>query len=290
MSIAEMQEVPNSPMPEIERMVEQITNQWREGITPAINYHSQMALLNGIMKNVEQCRYHAALVPDDARDEDKLNAYISTARMLVYEDKINEAVDDYNRCLQIDDEHEMALLEIAHCYTHLKLFAHAEEFFERALQLMPDQATLWEELGLVLSHRQKYEDAITAFVKALQLDELVENIPYYEYLIGLCYANLNDFYRALAHYTKSLDANPSYAPSLTNMATLFYEHEADIKTAVSYLNKAEPIAKAEGNNELLQIIYINLIKLYSQIAEYDLKDFYNDKLLQILGFQASGND
>ncbi len=106
-------------------------------------------------------------------------------------------------------------------------------------------------------------------------------------MIGLCYSKNNDFYRALSHYTKSLDANPGFAPSLTNIAALYFDHEADIKTAVSYLQRAEAIAEADEDNQLLQLVYINLIKLYGLIADYELKDRYNSKLLTLLGFNSN---
>ena len=68
------------------------------------------------------------------------------------------------------------------------------------------------------------------------------------------------------------------------MASLYLEHETDIKTAIAYLKKAEAIAEADNNSQLLQLVYINLTRLYNLIKEFELAELYNKKLLSVLGF------
>ena len=280
-----MQETPDGPWPAMEEMITTMTRQYKNGITEEIQYHSQMALLYSNLKNVEECRMHAALVPDTANDFDKENVYMSLARMLIYEKKLGEAIVYYEKCLEISPGNETALDEIAWCCYHEKRFTEAEKWFRQAVASDDlDIETIWEGFGLTLSALKKYEEAIPCFSRALELQEDDLNINFYEFMIGLCYANEKDFYRALSHYTKSLDADPGYAHSLTNIATLYYDHESDIQTAITYLKKAEEICEAKEDMRTLQTIYINLVRLYKQLAEYDLQESYNIKLLTILGF------
>jgi len=286
MNVTEMQSMPE-PMFYIEESIESVTRQWKDGRTKDVSYHSQLALLYGVLKNADECRLHAAMVPDTAGMDDRVNKYISLARMLVYEKNIEDAVDYYKKCLDTDTEHEMAMEEIAWCCYHIKQYEEAEKWFRQVAILAPHCGNLWEGLALALSEQKKYTEAIIHFIKALELDTQTANVDYYEYMIGLCYSKNNDFYRALSHYTKSLDANPRFAPSLTNIAALYFDHEADIKTAVSYLQRAEEIAEADEDNQLLQLVYINLIKLYSLVADYDMKDRFNSKLLTLLGFNGT---
>jgi tetratricopeptide (TPR) repeat protein len=287
MDVTEMQSVPEEPMTYLEETIGNITRQWKDGITPEVSYHSQMALLYGIMKNADECRLHAALIPDTASINDKVNKYISLARILVYEKHVEEAIGYYQKCLDIDTEHEMILEEIAWCCYHIKQYTEAEKWFRQLTILEPEWGNVWEGLALTLAEQKNYIEAIVYFTKALELVTNAINVDYYEYMIGLCYGNNDDFYRALSHYTKSLDANPRYAPSLTNIAALYFNHEADIKIAISYLQKAEVIAEGDEDNQLLQLVYINLGRLYSMIADYDLKDRYNSKLLTLLGFNSN---
>jgi hypothetical protein len=74
------------------------------------------------------------------------------------------------------------------------------------------------------------------------------------------------------------------------MAALYFEHEADIKTAIEYLKKAEEVAEEQGDGLILQRVYINLVRLYGLIAEYDLQELYNSKLLSLLGFGDADDD
>ncbi len=292
MDIKEMQEAPEHPWPEMEKMIADITRQYKNGTTKETSYHSQMALLYCSLKNVKECRLHAAKVPEAADVVDKVNVFISLARMMIFEKNVGEAIIYYEKCLETDPEHVMALDEIAWCCYDQKRYTEAEKWFGQFMTLEDgiNDYTIWEGMGLTFSAQKRYTEAIPCFTKALELEASKINSHYYEYLIGLSYANENDFYRAMAHYTKSLDAEPRYAPSLNNIGTLYYEHESDIKTAIKYFKQAEEIAETEKDTQILQLTYINLGKLYDLIADYDLSELYNNKLLNVLGFPTDDND
>ncbi len=198
MVISEMQEAREEPPAVLDDWIASVTRQWKEGNIGEASYHSQLSILYAGYKMVDECRYHAELVPDTASENDNSEAFVSLARILVYENKVDEAISLYEKALQADPTHDTA----------------------------------------------------------------TGNDHYYEYMLGLCYSHLGDFYRALAHYTKSLDAKPSFGHALNNMATLYFEHEADIKTAIGYLQKAEAIAEDEEDVQLLQLVCINLVRLY----------------------------
>ena len=245
-----------------------------------------MALNYSTLKRPEECRFHAGNVPESADVVDKVNAYIALARIFVYEKNLNEAINYYEKCLQADPGHVMALDELAWCCYHEKRYTEAEKWFRNAMLIEeePMAFSLCEGMGLTLSALRRYSEAIPYFEKELSIEDNKVNIHYFEYLIGLCYANENDFYRALAHYTKSLDARPAFAPALNNIGALYFEHEADIQVAIEYFKKAEKIAEEQEDLQTLQLVYINLSRLYGVVAEYDLKELYNARLLTLLGF------
>jgi tetratricopeptide (TPR) repeat protein len=292
MDIREMQEAPKGPWTAMEEIIKGLKNQYEAGTTKEESYHSQLALLHSIMKQPEECRLHAGQVSESADLTDILNMYISLARIYVYEKNLKEAISYYEKCLLADPDHEMALDEIAWCCYHEKRYEEAEKWFRKGLALEEEAIsyTLWEGMGLSLSELKKYKEAIPYFEKALSLDTNKVNVHYFEYLIGLCYAHENDFYRALAHYIKSLDADPRFAPTLNNIGALYYEQEADIKTAIEYFKKAEKIAEDEKDTQTLQLVYINLSRLYNLLSDYDLKDLYNNRLLNLLGLGEFGGD
>ena len=292
MDIKEMQEAPQGSWPFMEEVIESVERQYKAGTTKKESYHSQLALTYSTMKRPEECRFHAARVPERADAIDKVNAYISLARILVYEKNLSEAINYYEKCLNADPENEMALDEIAWCCYHEKRYSEAENWFRKAIPTGEDPVSysLSEGMGLTLSALKRYTEAIPWFEKELGFEHNKANFHYFEYLIGLCYANENDFYRAMAHYTKSLDARPGFAPALNNIGALYFEHEADIQTAIEYFKKAEKFAEEEEDFQVLQLAYINLSRLYGMVAEYELKELYNARLLTLLGFGEQGDD
>jgi tetratricopeptide (TPR) repeat protein len=286
MDIREFQEPPKGSWEFMEESIKSLTRQYEKGTTKEVSYHSQLTLIYSILKQPDKCRFHAAMVPDDADADDVAEVAISMARISIYEKNLKEAIAYYEKCLRVNPDHAMALDEIAWCCYHEKRFDEAEKWFREMIPLEedPERWSIWQGLGLTLSELKRYDEARSCFEKEMSHKQNKTNVHYYEHLIGLTYSKENDFYRALAHYTKSLDAKPAYAPALNDIAALYFEQEADIKTAIGYLKNAEEVAEEQGDGPTLQLVYVNLIRLYGLIAEYDLQELYNSKLLGLLGF------
>jgi tetratricopeptide (TPR) repeat protein len=258
--------------------------EWNEKRIDESHYHSQLAFLYAQLFKPEECKHHAALVPAWAQAQEKANSLSSVARILVYEKKIAEALDYYEQAFAVEPRHEVVIEEAGWCCFDLKQFEKAQEWFTIGTLLEDDDSEVfWEGLGLSLAHQQKHEEAITAFKKALELCDVKYNGHMYQHFIGQCYAGLNDFYRALGFYTQALDAKPTYAPALNDIAALYYNEEGDMNTAIEYLKNAEAAAEESGDSHILQAVYINLTRLYGQAKEFKLHEYYNQKVLESLG-------
>ncbi len=166
--------------------------------------------------------------------------------------------------------HETSIEEAGWCCLKLKQWQQAEDWFTKGTLLEGDTETFWEGLGLTLAQQKKYVEALPGFKKGRELCHILHGY-YYDHLIGQCYANLNDFYRALGHYTKCLNANPTYTNALNDIATLYFNEEGDMDTAINYLKKAEAIAESNKEYSILQIIYMNLSRIYRKIKEFELQ-------------------
>lgn len=267
-----------------ENMIATKNKEWNEKKIDEAHYYAQLSFSYCNLFRVAECKHHAALLPDWAHIQEKGLALTSVARMLVYEKKIEEALHYYEQAFAIDPEDQVAIEEAGWCCYELKQWEQAIQWFTKGALLMDDYETFWEGLALSLAQQQKFEEAITAFKKALDLCNQEYMAYHYDHLLGQCYANLGDFYRALGHYTKSLNANPTYAPALNDIAALYNNEEGDIETAVGYLTRAEITAKENGDRHLLQVVYMNLARLYGQTKEFALHEYYQAKLLEVLGF------
>jgi tetratricopeptide (TPR) repeat protein len=264
--------------------VEEKTREWNEKKIDEAHYHSQLSLCYRNLYNPEECKKHAALVPAWAHAQEKTEALVSMARILVYEKRIEDALDYYQQAYALTPDHEVVIEEAGWCCFELKQWEQAQDWFMKGTLLEEDWDLFWGGLGRSLAQQQKYAEALPVFEKALALCDKEYDGYSYLHLIGQCYANLNDFYRALGYYTKSLEANPTYTNALNDIAALYFNQEGDMNNAIDYLKKAEAIAEKDGNDFILQCIYINLARIYGKIKEFELQEHYQAKLLDNLGF------
>lgn len=271
------------------KMIEEKNREWNEKKIDEAHYHAQLSLIYCNLFKPEECKKHAALLPANADVQEKAEALIAVARILVYEKKIEEALDHYQQAYALDLKHEVAIEEAGWCCFELKKYEQAQDWFVKGT-LLNHGDTFWEGVGRSLAMQSKYTEALAAFEKGLALCNKKYDAYSYHHLIGQCYANLNDFYRALGHYSKSLDANPTYANALNDMAALYFNQEGDMNNAIDYLKKAEAIAEKSNDQFILQCIYLNLGNIYNKIKEFELQDYYNEKLIQIIFGFSMGDD
>lgn len=124
------------------------------------------------------------------------------------------------------------------------------------------------------------EKTFAYFKEALQLDPEDELV---HYCIGQHYQNQGDDLRAMHHYMEALKIEPNFPEIYNNLGVINFVEESDIKAAIKNMEKA---LELNPSQDLLTKLYINLIRLHKQIADYDKQDYYQVKLLQLLGFPA----
>lgn len=80
-----------------------------------------------------------------------------------------KAMESYIKALESDPEHVPALTSIARLHFRDGKFEQAAEFFQRAIELSPEDAGLHNDLGLTLSKLNDHAGSIRSLEKALQL-------------------------------------------------------------------------------------------------------------------------
>ena len=89
-------------------------------------------------------------------------------------------------------------------YEKLKNFAKAEEAYEKAVELEPEEIDACYNLGLVYTDRRKFEKAIDCFEKVLEKESDDSN-AYFS--IGLCYFKQGKFDAAKYYFQRTIDLN-----------------------------------------------------------------------------------
>ncbi len=104
----------------------------------------------------------------------------------------------------------------------------ASDYFDRALQVAPDDAETLYSFGMILQESGKVEQAKVAYHRILKADSSFSRAWY-----NLGYITLvleNDPNQALAYFNKSIELNPEYVDAIYNRG-LIYEQNGDAHSA-----------------------------------------------------------
>jgi tetratricopeptide (TPR) repeat protein len=117
----------------------------------------------------------------------------------------------------------------------------ALQVLEEGIKKAPQSYILWEKLGLQYSNREKYEQAIECFDKAISIDNKVESL-YYNKAVAL--ANMNKLYEALSALEQIIAINDEFF--------MAYILQASVLNKLGALsNQTEPVDKAIERMEIL---------------------------------------
>ena len=112
----------------------------------------------------------------------------------------------------------------------------AERFFQRAIELSPNHPTAYQWYGSMLSwDRGRPEEALEMHLKALELDPLslivLNNV-------GVDYADLGDFEKALQYFRRTLEIEPNFAQGYESIGGLYNAALGLPEEAFAWISKA----------------------------------------------------
>jgi serine/threonine protein kinase len=151
----------------------------------------------------------------------------------------------------------------ANHYLKTKRFQEALAAFEQAIRLDPDDASLYNGKGLVLSELKRYQEALAAYEWAIRLDP---NYAIAYFNKGNVLDDLEHLEEALAAYEKAIRLDPHDADFYDNMGNVLYEMERyeealaaceqaihlDPNFADAYYNKGNVFHKLKSYHEALE--------------------------------------
>ena len=133
-----------------------------------------------------------------------------------------------------------------------KNYSGAEDSLRKALLARPDDAVMYNHLGLSLKNQSRYKEASEAYQKALQLKP-----DYYEAMnnLAVTYETIGNREKAKSFYLKALSVKPAYAEAHLNYGLLL-EAEGNIKDAESHYQAFLNIS----SNETLKLMVRERLK------------------------------
>lgn len=116
----------------------------------------------------------------------------------------------------------------------LDRYEEAVEAHRRAIDLDGDYALPWYNLGNVYQSQERYPEAIEAYRQAIELDEGYA-APWNG--LGEIYRELNQSSEAISAYQRALELDPAYAMPYRNLARL-YEQRGEYEVAIIHYQQA----------------------------------------------------
>ena len=103
----------------------------------------------------------------------------------------------------------------------------------------PKNLKAWIDLGNVMMDTHRYQEAIDAYAKALELDPRNVNV---RTDMGTCYKNVGKPDVAIREYKKAIEIDPNHINAHKNMAVVLTQDFRDYKQAIKEFEKAVALA------------------------------------------------
>ena len=197
--------------------------------------------------------------------------YFSKAHNLYNKRKYEEAIENYNKSIDLDPNNSYAYNNRGLAKNNLEQYFNALKDYDKAIELDPNNSVIYYNRGLAKTHLWQYEEAIEDYNKAIELDN--NNSTAY-YNRGLVKSYLGQYKEAIEDYNKTieLDHNNSHV----------YNNRGNAKDDLGrYKEAIKDYDKAIELNPNDRAAYHNrgLVKNYLRQYEEAMKDY--DKAIEL---------
>jgi len=176
---------------------------------------------------------------------------------------------------EINEVKIVILTNIAICYDEMKQHETALEYYEKVLELAPENSVAVFNKGACCYEQHKYDSAIKLMQESISLG-YSDIIDAYRIII-YCLIERGDYQTAIEYCEKTLGIEPNNAEALLNRADCAL-HISDINTALLYAQKA-----LDNNVENKNRAYSILGDCYTYEKDYEKAcEYYNKVINEIL--------
>jgi len=182
--------------------------------------------------------------------------------------KINEAIEEYNKGLELDPDYGILLNQLGYIYFYLREYEKAMEYFKRYASVSPGDANPIDSMGDMYFSMGKLDDTIAKYKEALEVEPAFLS----KGKIGYIYAlkeNYSEALRLIEQYTTE-----ALTPGIEADGYLwkgFYDFWLGrFKEALINLQKATELAKSIENKDLIALAHWIKGWMHYDRREYDL--------------------
>jgi len=134
---------------------------------------------------------------------------------LLDQKKYEEAINAYDKALQIDSNYKWAWNNKASALNNLDEYDDAITAAERAIQIDPNYSSAWYQKGLAqfsfhdpdFDGKRDFEKSLASFKRSIELDPNRERSYYW---MGEIMMHLDDYEQAIVYFEKALEIDPDF--------------------------------------------------------------------------------
>jgi len=105
-----------------------------------------------------------------AAESDSIECWIEKGQKLVSAMKFEEAIECWNKALEIDDKNTEVWHSKGLTLYYMEDFQGAIECYDKVIEINPKHSYAWCDRGRAFYKLEKYEEAIKCYDKTLELD------------------------------------------------------------------------------------------------------------------------
>ncbi len=152
---------------------------------------------------------------------------------------VDQAVEEYNKTLQMDERFARAYLALASIYYQRESYKKAWELLQKAETMIPDDPDI-KDLKKQVSSQYFLEAGVNVFARGdrIKARELLNNAlaadpssAYMHYLIALSFDEQQDFYRIEDYLKKAIDLDPKFYMARGFLGDIYFG-KGDFEAAV----------------------------------------------------------
>jgi len=180
----------------------------------------------------------------------------------------DKALEYYKKAIELKPDYAMAYNNIGAIYESKQDYDKALEYYNKAIELEPD-VIAYTNIGAIYDRKQDYDKAIEYYNKAIKLKP-----DYATYNnIGAVYAKKQDYDKAIEHYKKATELDSNFTIAYQNIELAYKAKEC--KQAQQ--NTEATINTSRSKEDVMQVV---------DACMYNLKRIYNNYLKKKTGFSG----
>lgn len=196
-------------------------------------------------------------------------AFSVSGDLLYYSNRKKEALEKYEKTIQLDDNVYLVWEQIMYIYAEEKDYKQLEIVAEEVLDIFPNQATAYYFNGLALTKQEKYRPAISILDQALLMSGNNLRLQFDVLsLLGDLYYVTKDFKKSDDAYQKALKLNPQAANILNDYSKSLYNRTENLEQARVYAQQANELKPKNPQYQDTHAMILFKLKSYELAKEW----------------------